>query len=274
MIDTDIKKQSVSNFVVGQKDEAGNLIEDIYSKNPDFIIYKSAGRVSTFLNEDHLPEKEKIYTRRYIHIDPKVAKCFELIDNRTAKLETVQRHMARAIALALREKYDESNEVMDDLIRRLENLRLLHARFQYQIGAIVSTFALILVFILLLTLNLYYPESKFVQFGERIFGVLSFSALGGYLSIAIGIKQLQIETESGVRMNGFAGANRIFIAICASIFSFSAIEANIILGSYSNLEFGPSSEIRNDYLFYTVAFLTGFSERLIPNILRKIDKDN
>lgn len=52
----------------------------------------------------------------------------------------------------------------------------------------------------------------------------------------------------------------------SSLIVYSIIKSDLILGIFN--------EGKNDYIFFAFGALSGFSESFVPNILKKIEKEN
>ena len=96
----------------------------------------------------------------------------------------------------------------------------------------------------------------------RLAQVASCGALGGFLSVSIGIRKLEIDPDADWRINGIAGASRIVIAMIGSIFVYFAIVSGLVLGNLS-------IEDSNAGVF-AISVAAGFSESFVPNILRQM----
>ena len=94
--------------------------------------------------------------------------------------------------------------------------------------------------------------------------VLSCGAIGGFLSVAIGIWSLRIDLDANSWLNALAGASRIVIAALAAVVAYFAVESNIVLGELAKQPYGV----------YMAAVIAGFSETFIPSLLRREVQDS
>jgi hypothetical protein len=92
-----------------------------------------------------------------------------------------------------------------------------------------------------------------------------FGSIGAFLSVCIGIKQLELNDFSIPWHNFIWGVVRIIIGIIGAIILFFGIKSKLIFSPFS--EASSSKEL----IFFLCA-LAGFSESLVPNSLRKIEK--
>ena len=86
--------------------------------------------------------------------------------------------------------------------------------------------------------------------------------LGGFLSVAIGIRRVEIDPDAHWVVNGHAGALRIVIAVIGSIFVYFAIASELILGNLT-LENSTAG-------IFAISIAAGFSETFVPNVLQQV----
>jgi hypothetical protein len=139
---------------------------------------------------------------------------------------------------------------------RLIGLRTLEGRLQYQIAG--AAIVLLLLVLLLSTYIVPRMQTEFVP-------VLLCGAIGGFLSVSIGLRKLKIDPHADWRTNAQAGISRIVIAMLASVFMYFAMEAGLL---FSALQQEASS-----FGVYAASVIAGFSETLIPNAIRRVEAD-
>jgi hypothetical protein len=100
------------------------------------------------------------------------------------------------------------------------------------------------------------------ELGTRLLYAVASSALGGFLSVAIGVPHLTIEDYFWI--NFFYGGLRIIIALICGIAMTFLVRAGIALTFLKD----PSATDG----FIVAALLAGFSEKLVPNVLVGLDK--
>ena len=91
----------------------------------------------------------------------------------------------------------------------------------------------------------------------RIFCAAAFSAMGGFLSVAVGARNLVVEDKSWI--NFLYGGMRIVIAVISGVVMTFLVRSGIALAFLQ----------KPDTLdgFFIATFLSGFSEKLVPNLL-------
>lgn len=100
----------------------------------------------------------------------------------------------------------------------------------------------------------------------RYAGYCIFGGLGALFSVAWRIESVDFKLDVGAWEHLFAGLTRIGIGVFAGIIIGLAVHSNFL-----NLDFGddPTGEDLPEALFYFLAFIAGFSEAFIPNLLAR-----
>ena len=65
--------------------------------------------------------------------------------------------------------------------------------------------------------------------------------------------------------------SRIAIGIIASLFSFFAMKSDIV---FQGLSLESTDRSMRYGILYVLAFLSGFSEQFVPNVLKKVEAQN
>ena len=87
--------------------------------------------------------------------------------------------------------------------------------------------------------------------------------MGGFLSVAIGAAGIKLDLQDKLIVNVLYGAFRILIAMISGIMMVFFIEEKILLSFLKD-----ASDI---YGFIIASFLAGFSEKLVPNLMNRLD---
>jgi hypothetical protein len=93
-------------------------------------------------------------------------------------------------------------------------------------------------------------------------GVIFSGSVGALLSVALGVNKLQTDPDDPLPLTVALASSRIIIGIIGAAFTYVLIRADALLGFVGS---------GNWYGSIAVGFLAGFSETLVPNILKKLD---
>jgi hypothetical protein len=147
--------------------------------------------------------------------------------------------------------------------KQLENIRdemeaVLRrpARFAYQGGALLAA---LVPGVLFFTVQRIAPVG---EFGTKLFYAVIFASLRGYLSVLLGSKQIDVEITGGPLSNAVYGGMRIAISCACGVIMLLLIKSDLLLGPLRNID-APET-------FYLACLTAGFSERLVPNLLKKL----
>jgi hypothetical protein len=127
----------------------------------------------------------------------------------------------------------------------------------YQMGALLGvTFASLL----------YYVVSRVTVLNDlaiRLFCGAVFASVGGFLSVLIGSREIELDLKESFSATLTYGMLRITIAAISGVIVVFLIGAGLVLGPLKN----PDSF----NAFALVCIVAGFSERLIPNVLKSLE---
>lgn len=240
----------------GGFDQRGREILDILWSTKDYVIFRHSSGISPHFSD--VAETAKQQRAAYASIGPQLSKVNALRSVTVWRAESIDREIARAVYQSLEGDITNAAETLEGVRTRLQNLINLQGRLQYQISclAAVALFAILCLAVRAVASD----QAGNLLSPARLASVAMFGALGGFLSISIGLKKLTIDPDADWRINAIAGASRIVIAVIASIFVYLMIAAKLALTSLNLLE--------SDAGIYAISMAAGFSEKLVPNLLR------
>lgn len=246
---------------IGSPDQRGRMILDILWSTKDYIIYRHSSGLSPHFSDDADVAKQQ--RSSYAAIGPQLSKVNALRSATVWRAASIDRELARAIYQSLEGDLKNAAATLDGVRTRLENLINIQGRLQYQISCFATVILFAIVYLGFRGLHSDNPVAPLSP--VRFSSVALCGALGGFLSISISLKQLTIDPDADWRVNAIAGASRIVIAVIGSIFVYLMIEAKLALTSLNLLE--------SDAGIYAVSIAAGFSEKLVPNLLRGLSPD-
>lgn len=127
----------------------------------------------------------------------------------------------------------------------------------YQIGALGAALVPGIIYFIA------YQLTALNDLAIRLFSGALFAALGGFLSVLIGSRQLELDLKESFGATMVYGVFRIVIGVISGIVIVFLIRADFLLG---NLKKSDSYDA-----FVVACFVAGFSERLIPNVLKNFE---
>ena len=267
---TDNEKNFLDKYQVGELDITGKRIDHIYHYTDDYIICRTSELVQWLLNP--IPEdKYKESKERINKILPNLTRIEAQNPEEIDKVETINRLTAKGIKLALEGNEKNSKEILEDAEKRLKTFRTTYARVRYLIGSFYSASTIIFLIAFIISAHTVF-HSFFIDIidvfdiSRAFLVVIASGALGGFLSVAYGIKQVNINPDFDVTVTA---TSRIFIAVISSVIIYIAIESNL----FSELsEFLLDDQSSKLYLWMVgiISAAAGFVEYFAPNILKKV----
>jgi hypothetical protein len=273
-------------YRVGGSDDAGRRISGIYFATDEFVIYEAADL--TMSTAADMPSQVRFYIaggndagkalRKKIAGLMAIRSAIELLRSHeeisSDEKAWAGRELARAIATAF-ESEDETPppaEFLAGTFTRLQSRLKSYFRKKY-IASNLAAFAVVtLVLIGLIVIfgnycqdvELKMHEFKLVWIAEYALYAI-FGAIGSLLSVGIGVRNIDPDTDLRKWEHRFTGGARILIGVIGAIIVALAIDANLINPQLSAEATGsPPLPV-----YLLLSLLAGFSESFAPNLLRR-----
>ena len=276
---------STSQIRLKGDDAHGLTVESVYSRfDPRYAVYRTKERVSIQFADD--PELEGRQREVMARLSPLRGEINGLVDGwRTSRRERFiqaaqryDRRVADALIVALEGDADSALQILpqvrDDVVAERKSL----ARFMYLICAALTAAVLGLIAC--------FAISDFAQ-TPALFGPLgpytvntwlavAAGTLGAFFSIALGISSRSIHTDLQMMDNVIDAVVRVLIGAIAAVVLQAVLDANLfsfhlgatVLGAMDRKGAdGATLSITPSLVMFVAAFIGGFSERLIPDLL-------
>ena len=178
--------------------------------------------------------------------------------------------LARGMAQAFEGYPDEAREMLDDLNDNISTA----IEGTYRMRYLIANAAVTALVVVLLTGLLSLLGSGAIPVGEKNWfpftadvveryaklGILG--AVGAFLSVSMGIKQIKIDVELRVSEHVWTGGSRIVIGVIGAMVIGLTLDSKFLSPSFGNEVSAP--------VHYLLAFIAGFSETFVPNTLRRV----
>jgi hypothetical protein len=271
----DLPAHRVEHYEIGGRDKRGHKVLDIFWKTEDFVIFQHKEGISAHFSDEEKLSRE--HARRYMHLGPHLSRINALLpppepvdDKKTSARRWsffhtpdsfLYRETARAIANALIGDHQRAIDILAFVEARLIRRRRAHGQFQYLLmcGGMWAFLVIIAVVCHRLSL-LPSPWMDLIQ-------VAACGATGGFLSVAIGIRKLNIDPDTAWWVNGVYGFIRLMIAIVSAVLLYFLIKAKLVLQPVFSEN--PAQE---KFALFAFAAVAGFSETLVPNMFRSAEE--
>lgn len=241
------------DLIKGDRDRNGNIIEYIYARMPgNYLIYRIENYELKVIAEDaSLISSNTVFNKSLVQIGDYIAGDLEL-----------KKTYSHSIAFAIKNLYDGNTEIAcSSLATTYENIsRYLKRRSvaPYLLGS----FGLVLIS--LIAYFLIYRFGNLNDFGHILFSAVVLSALGGFLSVAISLRNVSVDIQDSFKLKMVYGAVRIAIAMISGVIVYFLIEGKIALSFLK--------DFLNINTYYIAFFIAGFIEKLVANLMLDFEK--
>jgi hypothetical protein len=231
----------------------GEVISKLYATKHDYLIFEgdNSGEVTVATDIKDL-------ITRVSEISPKISVITEYLISKREKRKFVDQ-IGLAYAEAIEGNIDNAQKICDKLINRIEIYKCNIGRFYY----LLSCLSIVLVNIVL---SFFLKKFKFIPEIIPHFFIMTYASIGGFLSVAKDIKKIQIDSSDFGWFQYFYGTVRILISMFSGLVIYVLIRSELI--------FPELNKQGNIFVICILGVVAGFSESFIPNLLKKIEKDN
>lgn len=246
-----MNKKSLSDY--NENDTyKGELITSLYAARPEYLIFEGDKCGEVTVSTDN-PELRK----RCSLISGKISLITEYLITRQEKRKFVDQ-IGLAYVEAIEGNDLEANKICDKLINRIELYKSNIGRFYYLLSCL-GVVGVVLIFSFILKKYEFIPEII------PHFYFMSYAAIGGFLSVAKDIKKVQIEATDFGWFQIVYGSIRILIAMFSGLIMYVLLKSELI--------FPKLGDTGNYYIICLLAIVAGFSETMIPNLLKKVENN-
>lgn len=302
---SDNRARNVADVRAEMPDAAHQMVKNIYAKNPPkYAVYQTAERVMVHFADD--PEVSSEQRRVLAQLAPLRGETNGLIDDWREKpdrykvwgiikrkngaairkrAERYDRRIADALVVALEGDLTGAGaflqEIKDDVLEE----RTGWSRFEYLTVAICVVFAFTILLPGIASAVRFVIEAILASFNielsgcspsndPRCFGSATelwrgaiAGALGSFFSIALGIRKRTILPDLNKYNNFMDAALRVAIGIIAGMMLVA-----LVVSEFVTIRIGDvGSEKLDDLYLGIVGFVGGFAERLVPDLLEKVE---
>lgn len=267
---------TVADIETGKTDATGASITSVYSKIAGvFAVYRTRERVVIQYADDQALGLEQ--RRALAPLNPLRGEINGLIDGwrtsdrpgDTCRASLFDRRTADALIAALQGDQVHSEELLRAVKADVLEERTSIGRVEYLRYATLSSFAVFLLFglmTLLLHSGLFPPEIARSIHDQHLWLASGLGCLGALFSIALSIRARDIRTDLQSRDNIADAILRILIGSVSAVVLFSFLQSEFVVIEGLRIEEGGAFDI---HVAIVVAFLAGFSERLVADYLTK-----
>ena len=277
---------TVSAIRLNEADANGMKVRSIYARfDPRYAVYRTEERVNIQFADD--PKLESEQREKVARLSPLRGEINGLVDGwRTDRRKRFKsaalrydRRVADTLIVALEGDVDSALQILpqirDDVVAERKSL----ARFKYLVYA-AATAAVLGLIACFATSDFAQAHSLFVPYGPytaNTWLAVAAGTLGAFFSIARGISSRTIHTDLQMIDNIIDAIVRVVIGAIAAVVIQALLDANLfslhlgsaVMGATDSPigTNGANLRITPPLVLLVAAFIAGFSERLIPDLL-------
>jgi len=264
---------SVDDVTIAAADLTGKVIEEVYVKvSPQYAVYRTSDRVVIqYADDDHKAAEQRqnmaplnlVRAQISGYISGWTKSKFTSFKEKSAQYEG---RVASALILCLEGDGVAALASLNDIEADIMAERTSWGRFEYLISASIFSLIAIGVFTLLQHKYFHFPEPS-----GNIWLAARAGTIGAFFSIALAIRGRTVLTNLQRRDNLADAALRILVGIVAAGVLVLMLSSKIV----PSFKIGDAGISGTDISWQTVlvvGFVAGFLERLVPDLLKQVDK--
>jgi hypothetical protein len=244
------KKKSLAEYIEGDE-FLGETITKLFSSKAEVLIYEANNCAEITIYTDDIPIR-KLCSQ----ISPKMAIINSFLKTKPQKERYIDQ-IGMAYAEVIEGNVKGAIGICDQVILRIEKNKKDLGKFKYLVSCLAVVFInVILCWIMDL-------EDLFTDFYDRYL-IMTYASIGGFLSIAKNLNKIEVDSYDFGWFQVFYGALRIFLSMLSGLIMYILIKSELLFPKL--LDGSETSEV-----FHILAILAGFSESLIPDLLKRIE---
>jgi hypothetical protein len=269
--------------LLNEKDPNGYSITSVFWCTRHFAVYEADNQVRIMLPKDYNSAKK--LRHRIADLGGLRASIEDLrAEPSISSLERTRaaREVAWALAQALEDESDppscQPKDVLTRVDARLRSLVKSHYRKKYVLSNVAAFCAIEIVLVcvaVLFSQVLLLPHGNMSALHRyAVYG--AFGGLGAFLSVTSGIGLIDVDINLKRWEHIFAGSSRILIGVVGALVIGLALDARFIDPTFGNTAGNGAAGLASNgnldqhmAVKLIFAFIAGFSESLVPNVLRR-----
>jgi hypothetical protein len=237
---------------VGSEDSYGNKVIRVFHKALGKYIIYEVENLDVMISGDSSGVAGKVRLNQLLENISDYRTRFPFIRKKYNPRQAV------ALRLALDGETAGCEQLLDSISESIPRYLMRISQLLYVSGSISLMVLALVVF------GVSWTGHRLSPFGVEIYTAIVFAAMGGVMSVAIGLRKLELSLDDALWVTFFYGALRVLIAMIAGVIILFLIESKFALTFLKDPAASP-------YGFAIAAFLSGFSEMLVPNLMKKME---
>ena len=265
-------KEIDRQWTIREKDTRGREITRIYRATKQFVIYEAGGTTNYMLPGDY--DTGKALRAKIASLGGQIAKIEMLKSLREVKQADKQGAgtiVAWALALGFEDgPIDQAKAALTDLEARLRTLAKSELRKTYIYATLVAVI-LIEAALVAVAYKSWGAQGTWDAM-HRYAAYCAAGGLGALLSAISGARSLDMNLDVALYEHFLAGVSRILIGVIGGLVIGLALDSHLIDPTFGHVSSNlphPGLIDRTVAMYLLLAFISGFSETLVPNLLAR-----
>lgn len=248
--------------------ELNKRVQVLIVSTSDFFIFLDDDLYVQWLTVGHFDLKPaSVVLNQISYLETISTTHFSGVPKEKTELAEFRRLLGECLARAFDGNVDSARELLESTEQLLHERSAQRARQWYLTAAVLTTL-LPVVGSISLWLGRVYLRA---QLGSVAFDVLLCACLGGIgalVSTIVGVRKINLNASFGPNLHYIEGGVRIIAGTVGGSLAGLAIKGNLLFGSLNAIT-DPSIRLA---CVCTVALIAGRSERLVPNLIKRVEK--
>jgi hypothetical protein len=239
----------------------GRLISELVFCGPDFVVVLCEKNYIYFECDQNDPPKVADL-KKELRIRAEILNALPVRELRSVDEDAYYGMIAQALVATFQNRFDFA-ETLLERIEKVREARLVErARFLYLVGAVATFAAAVFCGAILYA---FLPE------WEMNVWVALVGAAGAFYFSLIRRGELKFNGEAAPWSHHADGFVRIMVGLLSGLVALAAFKSKLIIGFVDSST--STAATISDNIVFVLCFLSGYSERLIPNLMTQLDTD-
>lgn len=267
----------VADICENHTDSTGAPVLTVYAKvSGVYAVYRTATRVMVhFADDDALGAEQRRALIAMAVVRGEISSGTEELrasrnEKNQLRAERFDRRLAEALVLALIGQSEQALATLEQVRKDLRNERESSARFLYLLFASGAVALLITIFAIV-TSDIW--ARQFDADAETLWFAAGAGAVGAFFSIAIAIRSRSVKPELINRDNIMDAILRVVVGAIAAVLLVSLAKSGAVSLEIGGALLGERTTLSDSQggwqLVLIVAFIAGFIERLVPDLIER-----
>jgi hypothetical protein len=264
---------NIKDIAVGFEFEKGRTVLHVFNRTDDYVIFeiKETGQITyrtTSSFPDNTGQIDLLLDKVEYYLDDSIGKYYiwnKLVSHKNLWNE-YRNTMADVYFLCLDAKegnIETAKGLLNSIAPELEENTYSHSKLYYLLPCLFAVSIAVWVSLCCKHHTIHLdPESKHMIY------MITFGGIGGLFSVAININKHQEKVNRLIGAHVLAGVFRMLIAMMSGLIIYVFFKSKLIaIGN----GVATGNEAYDHFANYMVAIVAGFSESLVPNLIRKTE---